>query len=117
MPELRDFDYAEFRKTADKVPFTLGEWASILHLSERTLQRYAQSNASFAPIHAERFHQVEQLIALGKKLFGRTSAFSDWLHANPPALEGNLSMQSLESFDGIRQVREQLERIQQGLLA
>ena len=117
LPELKEFDYSEFRKTADKVPFTLGEWAAIFHLSERTLQRYAQSNASFAPIHAERFHQIEQLIGLGKKVFGKISAFSEWLHTNPPALEGNLGMQSLESFEGIRQVKEQLERIQQGLLA
>lgn len=117
LPELKEFDYIEFRRTADKVPFTLGEWAAIFHLSERTLQRYAHSNASFAPIHAERFHQIEQLIGLGKKVFGKISAFSDWLHSNPPALEGNLSMRSLESFDGIQQVREQLERIQHGLLA
>ena len=54
MPAVKDFTYNEFKKIADKSPFTKAEWAALLHVSERTLQRYAKDNCSFAPINAER---------------------------------------------------------------
>jgi len=43
VPAVAEFTYKRFQKIADKVPFTLKEWADILHLSERTLQRYAKT--------------------------------------------------------------------------
>jgi DNA-binding transcriptional regulator YiaG len=45
---VKDFTFEEFKKVADKTPFTLAEWAAILHVSERTLQRYAKNNGKFA---------------------------------------------------------------------
>ena len=59
VPQVKDFNYAEFKKIADKTPFTLSEWSSILHLSERTLQRYAKNNSNFAAINAERALLIE----------------------------------------------------------
>ena len=55
-PVSKDFTYNDFVKIAEKVPFTMAEWASILHVSERTLQRYAKSNSSFAAIKIGRAH-------------------------------------------------------------
>ena len=66
LPQVKDFTYSEFKKIADKTPFTQAEWASILHVSERTLQRYAKNNGSFAPINAERAVQIEKVIKEGK---------------------------------------------------
>ena len=117
IPQVKDFTYEEFRKTADKVPFTLAEWAAILHVSERTLQRYAKNNGKFASINAERFHQINQVINRGKKVFGKTSHFYEWLHSNPPMLDGELSFASLTSFDGIQKILTQLGRIEHGILA
>ena len=117
MPALKDFTYSEFKKTADKVPFTIAEWAAILHVSERTLQRYAKNNGKFASINAERFQQINQLLTKGKKLFGKTEYFYEWLHSNPPTLSGDISIQSLTSFDGIQKVLTQLGRIEHGILA
>ncbi len=117
IPQLKDFTYEEFKKTADRVPFTLAEWAMILHVSERTLQRYAKNNGKFAPINAERFHQINNVINRGKKVFGKTSTFYEWLHSNPPMLEGTLSFASLTSFDGIQKILIQLGRIEHGILA
>ena len=65
--QLKDLTYEEFKKIAGKTPFTLAEWASILHVSERTLQRYAKNNSTFSPINAERFFQISQVISRGKK--------------------------------------------------
>lgn len=116
-PVLKDFVYSEFKKIADKIPFTQAEWASMLHISERTLQRYAKNNGSFAAINAERAMQIANLIQEGKKTFGKTDMFYTWLKTNPTMPEGQISIESLNSAQGIQMVLTQLGRIQYGILA
>ena len=117
LPLLKDFTYNEFKKIADKTAFTQAEWASMLHVSERTLQRYAKNNGSFAPINAERALQIQQLIKRGKEVFGSTDKFCHWIKQQPAMLENNLSMASLYTADGINQVLTQLGRIEHGILS
>jgi putative toxin-antitoxin system antitoxin component (TIGR02293 family) len=117
IPSIKDFTYSEFKKIADKTPFTQAEWASILHVSERTLQRYAKNNGSFAPINAERALQIAEVINEGKITFGKTELFYQWLKRKPLMLEGPLSFESLTTAHGIQMVLTQLGRIQHGILA
>jgi putative toxin-antitoxin system antitoxin component (TIGR02293 family) len=117
LPSLKDFTYSEFKKIADKTPFTQTEWAAILHLSERTLQRYAKDNSTFAPINAERALLIAKLIKEGIQTFGNIELFYGWIKRNPYMLEGNLSFESLTSTEGIQRVMTQLGRIQHGLFA
>ncbi len=117
MPQLKDFTYSEFKKIADKTPFTQAEWASMLHVSERTLQRYAKGSGSFAPINAERALQIANVVAEGKKTFGKVEMFYNWLKRKPVMLEGELSLASLTTSHGIQLVLTQLGRIQHGILA
>lgn len=113
----KDFNYNEFKKIADKVPFTQAEWAAILHVSERTLQRYAKNNGVFAPINAERALQIAAVIKEGISTFGNAPLFYSWIKRKPYMLEGNLSFESLTSNDGIQKVLTQLGRIQHGIFA
>lgn len=115
--KVKDFNYSEFKKIADKAPFTQAEWASILHVSERTLQRYAKNNGSFAPINAERALQIENVLKEGTFTFGKVDNFYNWLKRNPYMLGGNLSFESLTSASGIERILTQLHRIQHGLFA
>jgi putative toxin-antitoxin system antitoxin component (TIGR02293 family) len=117
LPQVKDFTYNEFKKIADKSPFTQSEWAAILHVSERTLQRYAKSNGSFAPINAERALQVDKVLKEGKITFGKIENFYNWIKREPYMLEGNLSLHSLTTYEGIQKVLTQLSRIQHGLFA
>lgn len=117
LPLVKDFTYSEFKKIADKAPFTQSEWAAILHVSERTLQRYAKNNSSFAPINAERALQIDKVLKEGKITFGKVENFYNWLKRNPYMLEGNLSLDSLTTYSGIEKVLTQLGRIQHGLFA
>lgn len=109
------FTYDQFKLTANKTPFTQAEWASILHISERTLQRYAKNNSSFASINAERAQQIIAVINEGKKTFGTVELFCNWLKQKPEMLEGTISFESLTSSNGIQLVLTQLGRIQHGL--
>ncbi|MEO6229413.1 MAG: antitoxin Xre-like helix-turn-helix domain-containing protein [Ferruginibacter sp.] len=117
LPSVKDFTYNEFKKIAEKTPFTQAEWAAMLHVSERTLQRYAKNNGSFAPINAERFLQINQVLINGKNIFGSFESFYNWIYKNPPMLEGELSFNSLTSYEGIQKVLTQLGRIEHGVLA
>jgi len=117
LPRVKDFTYNEFKKIADKTPFTQAEWSAMLHVSERTLQRYAKGNGSFAPINAERALQIANVVAEGKKTFGKVEMFYNWLKKKPLMLEGELSLASLTSSHGIHLVLTQLGRIQHGILA
>jgi len=117
LPAVKDFTYNEFKKIADKAPFTQAEWASILHVSERTLQRYAKDNSTFAPINAERALQIAKVLKEGELTFGKVENFYGWIKRGPYMLEGNLSFDSLTSYEGIQKVLTQLGRIQHGLFA
>ena len=117
LPLVKDFTYAEFKRIADKTPFTQAEWATLLHVSERTLQRYAKNNGHFAPINAERALQIEKVLKEAKITFGKVENFYTWIKRNPYMLEGNLSFNSLTTYTGIEKVLTQLIRIQHGLFA
>jgi putative toxin-antitoxin system antitoxin component (TIGR02293 family) len=117
IPLVKDFTYNEFKKIADKVPFTQAEWAVILHVSERTLQRYAKNNGTFAPINAERALQLAKIIKEGIATFGNAGLFYNWIKRKPYMLEGSLSFESLTTTDGIQKVLTQLGRIQHGIFA
>ncbi len=117
LPLVKDFTYNEFKKIADKAPFTQAEWAAILHVSERTLQRYAKDNSSFAPINAERALQIDKVLKEAKVTFGKVENFYNWIKRGPYMLEGSLSFDSLTSYSGIEKVLTQLSRIQHGLFA
>ena len=117
MSYVKDFNYKEFKKIADKVPFTLQEWSDILHISERTLHRYARANSSFPVSVGDRVLQIDKVIKRGIEVFGNLDKFISWLRSNPYMLEGRLSLQALRSIDGINLVLTQLGRIEHGLFA
>lgn len=114
---LKEFTYEDFKKVADKIPFTQAEWSDILHISERTLQRYAKDNHLFAPINAERILLINKVLTEAKITFGKTEKFYEWIKRNPYMMEGNLSVKSLSTYEGIQNVLIQLGRIQQGIFA
>ena len=117
MPLIKDFNYKEFKKITDKVPFTLQEWSDLLHISERTLHRYAKANSSFPFGVTDRILQIDKVIKRGTEVFGSLDKFIKWLRINPPALEGRISIRSLASFEGINLVLDQITRIEHGVLA
>ncbi len=112
---LADFPYAKFKKIAEKVTFTQTEWANILHLSERTLQRYSKDNKSFEGIYVDRILHLEKLIDTGLNTFENTDAFYRWLKKPKSILGSTISFESLYHSQGIQDVLNQLERIQHGV--
>jgi putative toxin-antitoxin system antitoxin component (TIGR02293 family) len=112
---LADFPYTKFKKIADKISFTQAEWASILHLSERTLQRYSKDNKSFEGIYVDRILHLEKLIDTGLETFESTEDFSNWLKTPKTVLGTSITFESLYHSQGIQDIYQQLQRIQHGV--
>jgi putative toxin-antitoxin system antitoxin component (TIGR02293 family) len=117
LPSLKNFTFNDFKKISDKIDFTQKEWAEILHISERTLQRYAHNSGFFNTGVIDRILQINTVIDRGKEVFGSYEKFNVWIRGNPYMLEGRLSLQSLASIDGINKVLTQLGRIEHGIFA
>ncbi len=113
----KGFAFTDFKRIADKVDFTQKEWSEFLHISERTLQRYAHENGTFNTGVIDRILQINKVLERGKEVFGSYAKFNLWLQENPYMLEGRLSLHSLASIDGIQKILTQLGRIEYGILA
>lgn len=114
---VKDFTYRDFKKIDSKTDFTQKEWSDILHISERTLQRYAKDNSTFSFSVSDRILQIDKVIERGLEVFGSYEKFLLWIRDNPYMLEGRLSLHSLASFEGINNVLTQLIRIEHGIFA
>ena len=113
----KDFTYNEFKKITSKTDFTQKEWYDILHISERTLQRYSKDNSTFNFSVTDRILQIDKVLERGLEVFGSYEKFLRWLRDDPYMLEGRLSLDSLASFEGINYVLTQIGRIEHGILA
>ncbi len=115
IPAIADFPSRKFEKIAEQLPFTQKEWASILHLSEKTLQRYAKDNKSFEGIYVDRILQMQELIELGLKTFTSPEALYRWLKRDKLALGQLLTFDSLKTSEGIGLVTDEIGRIMYGV--
>jgi putative toxin-antitoxin system antitoxin component (TIGR02293 family) len=116
LPAVQDFPYKKFDKIANKVPFTQKEWASILHLSEKTLQRYAKDNKNFEGIYVDRILKMQELIEMGLDTFTSTEAFYRWLKRDKPILGVLLNFSGLLTGDGIQEHINAIGRMQHGII-
>lgn len=108
---ISNFTYKQFLQVANKVPFSLKEWAGFLHLSERTLQRYAQDNSTFSGIYTDRILHLEQLFDLGLEVFKSPQALYNWLVKDKLVFNKTLNASSLQTQQGITDTFNQLGRI------
>ena len=109
--------YASFQMIADKSPFSISEWSNYLHLSERTFQRYKKERRTFDPLHSEKILEITLVYNKGVEVFGDQANFDAWLEAKNIALGGIKPKELLDSTFGIGMLRDELIRIEHGVLA
>ena len=109
--------YNTFNKMAASSPFSLEEWCSFLHVSERTIQRYKKEKKAFDPIQSEKILEITLLYNKGVGVFGNTQKLDVWLESNNVALGGIKPKELLDSTFGIAMLRDELIRIEHGVLA
>ena len=113
--QVVNYTFRKLKRIIETVPFTQVEWANMLHLSERTLQRYAKNNSSFEGIYSDRILLLQEMINLGLETFSDSHTFYQWLKKDKLILGQRLNFESLHSERGIQEVIDQINRIQYGV--
>lgn len=113
----KGLSFKSFLNFVKNSPFNISEWASLLHISERTMQRYKKENKKFDPIYVEKIMEVSFLNQYGVEVFGSKENFHSWLNSKNLALGGIIPKSLLDNTFGIQIVKEELTRIEHGVFA
>ena len=97
---------------ANSSPFTLNEWSNFLHISERTMQRYEREKRRFDSLQSEKILEIAMLY---KK--GSSEKFNSWLETDNLALGKTKPKSFFDSSFGINLFKDELTRIEYGVLA
>jgi len=109
--------YSHFQQLSSKTPFSMKEWSEILHISERTLQRYKKEDLVFESLQSERILEVALLQRKGIDIFGSPEKYFTWLNTINVALGGILPRELLDNSFGIGLLKDELLRIEHGVLS
>jgi putative toxin-antitoxin system antitoxin component (TIGR02293 family) len=113
--KLREFTISKFEALGKKLLFSQSEWADILHISDRTLQRYIKDNKPFEGLHAEHLQQLDNMANLALEIFSKPEKVKSWLMLSKQVLQHSLNFASLQSFWGVKLISNELGRIAYGV--
>lgn len=99
-----------------KLSFTMHDISNILHISERTLQRY-RSEDRLSPDTSERALMLFNLYEKGVDIFGNPDNFTDWLRTPLSAFNNQCPIQLLDTSFGFQMIFDELTRIEHGIFA
>jgi putative toxin-antitoxin system antitoxin component (TIGR02293 family) len=109
--------YATFDQFSEKFPLNYSDWSRILHVSERTMQRYKKEKKKFDSLHSEKLLMIMLLFQKGIEVFGNSSKFISWINSKNIALGGIKPKNLLDNSFGINMIKDELIKIEHGILA
>jgi putative toxin-antitoxin system antitoxin component (TIGR02293 family) len=109
--------YSLFNLIQHYTPFSENDWANLLDISTKSLQRYKQSSKHFKPIHSEKIIEMAEVTNVGLDVFGDMEKFKLWLDTPNFALGSLKPLELLSDSYGKEMVISELTRINYGILA
>src|SRR3569833_904574 len=101
---------------AKRISLTIQEFADIMHISERTLQRY-DDEAIIKTEYAEKAVELARLYTRGEEVFGSLDKFKTWMKTPLHVFKGETPVSLLDSSVGFDMVFKELGRIEHGIFA
>jgi putative toxin-antitoxin system antitoxin component (TIGR02293 family) len=101
---------------AKKISLNIQELANILHISERTLQRY-DDDAIIKTEYAEKAVELARLYTRGEEVFGSIDKFKLWIKSPSVIFNGEAPVTILDTSAGFDMVFKELGRIEHGIFA
>ncbi len=101
---------------SQQLSFSLAEIARILHISERTLQRYGDDEKLSADT-SERAILLSQLYQHGTQVFGDLENFKEWMRTPLPAFNYQPPISLLDTTFGFQLIQDELGKIAHGIFA
>ncbi|MNK12364.1 hypothetical protein D3C87_304240 [compost metagenome] len=99
-----------------QISLTIQEVASIMHISERTLQRYTPATL-IKTEHAEKAIELARLYQRGTEVFGTLDNFNDWMKTPNYTLNGETPLNLLDTSIGFELILQTLGRIEYGVFS
>jgi len=99
-----------------QISLTIQEVANIMHISERTLQRYTPSTL-IKTEHAEKAIELARLYQRGTEVFGTLDNFNDWMKTPNYTLNGETPLNLLDTSIGFELILQTLGRIEYGVFS
>lgn len=123
---MTDFDMLQLTRSglpkhlllslAKRISLTIQEFADIMHISERTLQRY-DDDAIIKTEYAEKAVELARLYTRGEEVFGSLDKFKTWMKTPLHVFKGETPVSLLDSSVGFDMVFKELGRIEHGVFA
>ena len=101
---------------AKKISITIQELADIMHISERTLQRY-DDDEIVKTEYAEKAIELARLYTRGETVFGSLDKFKLWMKTPLYVFKGETPISLLDTSIGFAIVFKELGRIEHGIFA
>lgn len=101
---------------AKKISLTIQELADIMHISERTLQRY-NDDEIVKTEYAEKAIELARLYTRGETVFGALDKFKLWMKTPLYVFKGETPLSLLDTSIGFNIVFKELGRIEHGIFA
>ena len=101
---------------AKKISITIQELANIMHISERTLQRYNDEEIVKTE-YAEKAISLARLYVRGDEVFGSMDSFKTWMKTPALVFNGEPPLSMLDTSIGFDMVFAELGRIEHGIFA
>ena len=112
----KGFSKSELMLLGKRLSLNLQELSSILHISERTLQRYAD-DAIIKTEYAEKAVELARLYSRGEEVFGAMDKFKLWIKTPAYIFNGEAPVSLLDTSTGFDMVFKELGRIEHGIFA
>ena len=109
--------FVVFDTFVNRSPFSLNEWSKFLHISERTMQRHQKEKRPFDALQSEKILEIVLLYKKGTEVFGTKEKFDSWIETENLALGKIKPKQLLDNTFGISLLKDELTRIEYGVLA
>jgi putative toxin-antitoxin system antitoxin component (TIGR02293 family) len=123
---LSDFDILELTRRGipkkamlslvNKISLTLQEFSNIMHISERTFQRY-EDDSMVKTEYAEKAVELALLYVRGEEVFGSLDKFKRWMKTPSHIFKDQTPFNLLDSSIGFDLVLKELGRIEQGIFS
>lgn len=124
--KLTDFNVIDFARRglpksallsfAKKISLNIQELANILHISERTLQRY-EDDVIIKTEYAEKAIELARLYTRGEEVFESMDKFKIWIKTPSVVFRGEAPVTILDTSAGFDMVFKELGRIEHGIFA
>lgn len=92
--------YPLFDKIQKRSPFTLPEWADLLGISYKSMQRYQANKTRFKPIHSEKIFEFAEVFEVGMEFFQDKSTLKGWLERKNRGFGGMRPVDLIKSSYG-----------------